>query len=57
MTTVVVGTNNPGHLIRNLEVLKDLKLTDEESAMIEKIRTSSLYKAYEERKTKEFFQR
>jgi predicted aldo/keto reductase-like oxidoreductase len=56
MTTVVVGTNNPGHLIRNLEVLKDLKLTDEESAMIEKIRTSSLYKAYEERKTREFFQ-
>jgi predicted aldo/keto reductase-like oxidoreductase len=57
VTTVVVGTNNPRHLIKNLEVLEDLGLTDEESAMIEKIRTSSLYKAYEERKTKEFFQR
>jgi aryl-alcohol dehydrogenase-like predicted oxidoreductase len=56
VTTVVVGTNNPGHLIKNLEVLKNLKLTDEERAIIEKIKASSLYKAYEERKTKEFFQ-
>jgi len=55
VTTVVVGTNNPGHLIKNLEVLKDLKLTDEEKQIIEKIKTSSLYKAYEERKTREFF--
>jgi len=57
VTTVVVGTNNPGHLIKNLEVLRDLKLTDEERFLIEKIKTSSIYKAYEERKTKEFFQR
>ena len=57
VTTVVVGTNNPGHLVKNLEGLEDLKLTDEERAMIEKIKTSSLYKAYEERKTKEFFQK
>jgi len=57
VTTVVVGTNNPGHLVKNIEGLEDLKLTDEERAMIEKIKTSSLYKAYEERKTKEFFQK
>jgi predicted aldo/keto reductase-like oxidoreductase len=57
VTTVVVGTNNPSHLIKNLEVLKDLKLTDEERQIIEKIKTSSLYRAYEERKTREFFQR
>jgi len=56
VTTVVVGTNNPGHLIKNLEVLKDLKLTDEERQIIEKIKTSSLYRAYEERKTREFFE-
>lgn len=57
VTTVVVGTSNPGHLVKNLEVLKDLKMTDEERAMVEKIKTSSLYRAYEERKTKEFFQK
>lgn len=57
VTTVVIGTNNPGHLVKNLEVLRDLRLTEEERQIIEKIRNSSLYKAYEERKTKEFFQR
>ncbi len=56
VTTVVVGTNNPGHLIKNLDVLKDLKLTDEEKQIIEKIKTSTLYRAYERRKTSEFFQ-
>jgi predicted aldo/keto reductase-like oxidoreductase len=56
VTTVVVGTNNPDHLIKNVEVLKNLKLTDEEKAIIEKIKTSSLYKAYGERKTREFLQ-
>jgi predicted aldo/keto reductase-like oxidoreductase len=57
VTTVVVGTNNPGHLIKNLEVLKDLNLTDEERQIIERIKTSSLFRAYEERKTSEFFQK
>ena len=56
VTTVVVGTNNPDHLIKNLEVLRDLTLTDEERSLIEKIKTSSIYKAYEERKIREFFQ-
>jgi len=56
VTTVVVGTNNPDHLLRNLEILNHLELDDEEKNMIEKIKTSSIYKAYEERKTKEFFE-
>lgn len=56
VTTVVVGTSNPDHLIRNLEILNDLGLNDEERNMIEKIKTSSRHKAYEERKTKEFFE-
>jgi predicted aldo/keto reductase-like oxidoreductase len=56
VTTVVVGTNNPGHLIKNLEVLKDLKLTDDERQVVEKIKTSTLYRAYEGRKIGEFFQ-
>jgi predicted aldo/keto reductase-like oxidoreductase len=55
VTTVVVGTNNPGHLIKNLKVIEDLELKDEENQIIEKIRSSSLYAAYEEQKTKAFF--
>jgi len=54
VTTVVVGTNNPSHLSKNLEVLKDLKLTDEEKNAIEKIKASSIYRAYAKKKTKEF---
>ncbi len=56
VTTVVVGTNNPEHLKKNLEVVNHVALTDEENQIVEKIKTSSLYKAYEERKTKEFFE-
>jgi aryl-alcohol dehydrogenase-like predicted oxidoreductase len=56
VTTVVVGTNNPDHLLRNLEILNDLEINYEEKDIIEKIKTSSIYKAYEERKTKEFFE-
>ena len=56
VTTVVVGTNNPDHLLKNLEILNDLEINDEEKDIIEKIKTSSIYKAYEERKTKELFE-
>jgi len=55
VTTVVVGTNNPDHLIKNLEVLRDVSLTENEERVIEKIRTSPLFKAYEARKKREFF--
>lgn len=57
VTTVVVGTNNPGHLIKNLDVLRDLKLTDEENQIIGKIKTSTLFRTYERRKTSEFFEK
>jgi predicted aldo/keto reductase-like oxidoreductase len=56
VTTVVVGTNNPGHLIKNMQALNDLGLSDEEKGIIERIKTSSIYKAYENRKTREFFE-
>lgn len=56
VTTVVVGTSNPDHLLRNLEALKDLTLTAEEREIIEKVKTSSLYKEYAERKRREFFE-
>ena len=55
VTNLVVGTNNPGHLGDNLRVLNNLELTEEDNEIIEKIRTSDSFKAYEERKLKEFF--
>jgi predicted aldo/keto reductase-like oxidoreductase len=54
--TVVVGTNNPNHFESNLEVLKNLKITEEEEQIINKIKTATLFKACEERKTREFFE-
>ncbi len=56
VTTVVIGTNHPNHFISNLEVLENLNITEEEEQVITNIKTSRLYKAYEERKTKEFFE-
>lgn len=55
VTTVIVGTNNPSHLMANLEVLKNLELTPEEQAIIEKVKSSSICQSYESRKSKEFF--
>ena len=57
VTTVVVGTSNPDHLLKNLEVLKGVELSNGEKDIIETVKTSSIYKAYELRKTKEFFER
>jgi len=56
VTTVVVGVDNPNHLVNNLEILNDLELDDAERDIIERIKASSLYKVYEERKKKEFFE-
>jgi aryl-alcohol dehydrogenase-like predicted oxidoreductase len=56
VTTVVVGTNNPDHLKKNLEVIHDPGLRDEDQEIINKIKTSSLYQAYAERKSREFFE-
>ena len=56
VTTVVVGTNNPNHLIDNLKALNCIQMTEEENEIIEKIRASSIYGAYEAKKTREFFE-
>jgi len=56
VTTVVVGTSNPDHLRKNLEVLNDLKLNSEDYEIIEKIKSSSPYKSYEQKKKREFFE-
>ena len=55
VATVIVGTNNPDHLEKNLSVLKELHLTDEDRDIIEKIKTSNSYQAYEKNKLREFY--
>ncbi|UCD82557.1 MAG: aldo/keto reductase [Desulfobacterales bacterium] len=55
VTNVIVGTNNPDHLTSNLKVLDNLELTDEDHRVIDLIKTSGTYQAYEKRKTEEFF--
>ena len=54
--TLIVGTNNPDHLARNLNVLDNPGLTDEDNHIIERIRTTDRYKAYLNRKRNEFFE-
>jgi aryl-alcohol dehydrogenase-like predicted oxidoreductase len=54
VTTVVVGVDNPGQLASNAQVLDDLTLHDEEREVIDKLRASSTYRDYEERKRKQF---
>jgi len=56
VTNLIVGTNNPDHLENNLDVLNNLELTAEDNRIIEQIRTSESYRAYEDRKTNEFFE-
>ena len=56
VTNVIVGTNNPDHLLKNLNVLNNLELTGEDKGVIDQIKTSDSYKAYEDRKTNEFFE-
>jgi predicted aldo/keto reductase-like oxidoreductase len=56
VTNLIVGTNNSDHLVDNLNVLNHLELTDEDNQIIGQIRTSDSYQAYEDRKTKEFFE-
>ena len=55
VTTVVVGTNNPEHLKKNLAVLDNLKLTDEDIKIIESIKRSNIYQAYEKNKLNDFY--
>jgi predicted aldo/keto reductase-like oxidoreductase len=55
VTTIVVGVDSPDQLVSNLQVLNELELRDEELDIMERVKTSSIYKAYEERKTRGFF--
>jgi predicted aldo/keto reductase-like oxidoreductase len=52
---VVVGTNNPEHLEKNLSVFDNLNLTDEELNIIEAIKRSNIYQTYKKNKVSEFY--
>jgi len=55
--TVVVGTSNPEHLRRNLQVINDLRLNEEDMDRINRIKeNSSVFKRYEAKKTREFLE-
>jgi aryl-alcohol dehydrogenase-like predicted oxidoreductase len=55
VTTVVIGTNNPEHLKKNLAVLDNLEITDEDINIIESIKRSNIYQTYEKNKLSEFY--
>lgn len=57
VTTVLVGTNNPEHLLQNLETLESLQLTQEDQAILDRIKMTDRFKEFDDRKTKEFFVR
>ena len=57
VTTVVVGTNNPEHLKKNLSVFDNFKLTDEDLNIIETIKISKIYQTYEKNKLSEFYRK
>lgn len=56
VSTVVYGTGNIDHLTNALSIVDDVKLTDEENALIGSIKATNLFKEFEEKKTQEFFQ-
>lgn len=56
VTTVIIGTGKVPHLLDTLEIVNDLHLSDEEEALIERIKLSQLYRTYEDAKLKEFCQ-
>jgi predicted aldo/keto reductase-like oxidoreductase len=57
VTTVLVGTNNPEHLLRNLETLESLQWTQEDREILDRIKKTNRFKEFDARKTNEFFGR
>lgn len=57
VTTVLVGTNNPEHLLRNLETLESLEWTQEDRKILDRIKKTNRFREFDNRKTKEFFAR
>jgi predicted aldo/keto reductase-like oxidoreductase len=54
VTSVIMGTNNPDHFRKNLEILKNIELTKEDRERIEAIRESKIFRNYEKKKRLEF---
>ena len=54
VTNVILGTGKTAHLLSSLQILADLSLDDEEQELIEWIKTSATYRAYESAKLREF---
>lgn len=57
VTTVLIGTNNPDHLLSNLEVANDARLAQTDWDLIDRVKRTGHFKAFDDRKTKEFFTR
>ncbi len=54
VTSVIMGTNNPDHFRKNLEILKNIELTKGDRERIEAIRESKIFRNYEKKKRLEF---
>jgi aryl-alcohol dehydrogenase-like predicted oxidoreductase len=55
VTTLSVGTGKPRNLLSALGVLKNMTVLAEDAPVLEAIRRSQRFKAYQSRKTQEFF--
>ena len=55
VTTLTYGTGKPRNLLNALRVLKSATFTDEDAAILDKIKASERFKNYESQKTNEFF--
>ncbi len=56
VTSLTVGTGNPDHLRRNLAVIDDMGLSDEDRSAIDRLRAGSpTFKEFEDLKKREFF--
>ncbi|MEE8597323.1 MAG: aldo/keto reductase [bacterium] len=54
VTSVIMGTNNPDHFRKNLEILKNIELTKGDRERIETLRESKIFRNYEKKKKLEF---
>ncbi len=56
VTSLTIGTGNPDHLRRNLAVIDDVEMSDEDRAIIDRVRADSpTFREFEELKKREFF--
>ena len=55
VTTVVVGADSPEQLAGNLRALEDLVLSEEDERLLQTLKATPGYRAYQARKTEAFF--